>query len=108
MTQTWVREPGGGPYRLDIFREPHDGGTWICRRDPAIRRPYAEVIAATPDGIPYLVPEVVLLFKAKHARPKDEADFDGALPLLAPVQRAWLAQSLARVHPGHHWLSRLR
>ena len=108
LHQTWVREPGGGPYRLDIFREPHDGGTWICRRDPAIRRPYAEIIAATPDGIPYLVPEVVLLFKAKHTRPKDEAGFDGALPLLAPAQRAWLAQSLARVHPGHRWLSRLR
>lgn len=31
-----------------------------------------------------------------------------ALPLLAPAQRAWLAAALARVHPGHHWLSRLR
>jgi len=108
MTQTWVREPGGGPYRLDIFREPHDGGIWICRRDPAIRRPYAEVITATRDGIPYLVPEVVLLFKAKHSRPKDEADFGGALPLLTTAQKAWLAAALARVHPGHHWLSRLR
>jgi hypothetical protein len=108
MNQTWVREPGGGPYRLDIFREPHDGGTWICRRDPAIRRPYAAIIAATPDGIPYLVPEIVLLFKAKHSRPKDEADFDGTVPLLTPAQRSWLAAALAGVHPGHPWLSRLR
>ena len=107
MHQTWVREPGRGPYRLDIFREPHDGGTWICRRDPAIRLPYAEIIARTPDGIPYLVPEIVLLFKAKYRRPKDEADFDGVLPLLTPVQRDWLAAALDRVHPGHGWLSRL-
>ena len=108
MHQTWVREPDTGVYRLDIFREPHDGGTWISRRDPAIRLPYAEVITATRDGIPYLVPEVVLLFKAKHSRPKDEADFGGALPLLTTAQKAWLAAALARVHPGHHWLSRLR
>jgi hypothetical protein len=107
MTQTWVREPGQGPYRMDIFREPHDGGTWICRRDPAIRRPYREVITATPDGIPYLVPEIALLFKAKHTRPKDEADFEGALPLLTPASRAWLSAALTRVHPGHPWLARL-
>jgi hypothetical protein len=103
-SQTWVREPATGLFRLDIFREPHDGDTWICRRDDSIRRPYAEVIGLAADGVPYLVPEIVLLFKAKHRRPKDEADFAGTLPLLSPAQRAWLAGALAVVHPGHEWL----
>jgi hypothetical protein len=107
MTQTWVREPGGGVYRLDIFREPHDGDTWICRRDPSIRLPYDQIIVTSPDGIPYLVPEIVLLFKARHARPKDDADFAGALPLLDPARRAWLVAALTRAHPGHRWLSAL-
>jgi hypothetical protein len=39
MTQTWVRERDTGIYRLDIFRESHDGDTWICRRDRTIRLP---------------------------------------------------------------------
>ena len=65
------------------------------------------MIARTPDGIPYLVPEVVLLFKAKHDRAKDHADFEGALPQMSEEQRAWLASSLARVHPGHPWLDQL-
>lgn len=108
MTQTWVREPGHGVYRLDIFREPHDGDTWICRRDESIRLPYDQIIATSPAGIPYLVPEIVLLFKAKQIRPKDQADFSGVLPLLNPVRRAWLAAALARVHPGHPWISELR
>lgn len=107
MVQTWGREPATGIYRVDVFREPHDGETWLCRRDEDIRRPYGEVIARTPDGIPYLVPEIVLLFKAKHDRPKDHADFEGVLPLLSDEQRAWLADGLARVHPGHAWLGRL-
>ncbi|MGI5241082.1 nucleotidyltransferase domain-containing protein [Dactylosporangium sp. CA-139066] len=106
--QTWLRDPATGRYLLDVFREPHDGGTWICRRDEAIRRPYAEIIRRTADGIPYLAPEFVLLFKAKHARPKDEADFEGALPRLTARQRATLAVLLARVHPGHAWLDALR
>jgi hypothetical protein len=30
--QTWLRDPATGNYLLDVFREPHDGDTWICRR----------------------------------------------------------------------------
>jgi hypothetical protein len=105
--QTWLRDPATGNYLLDVFREPHDGDTWICRRDETIRLPYADIIRHTPDGIPYLAPELVLLFKAKHARPKDQADFDGTVPHLTPAQRGTLAELLARVHPEHHWLADL-
>ena len=107
LNQTWVSEPATGVYRLDIFREPHDGDTWICRRDETIRLPYEQIIRRTPAGIPYLVPEIVLLFKAKHARPKDEADLRGTLPLLDPVARDWLGWALRRAHPGHRWIEML-
>jgi hypothetical protein len=50
----------------------------------------------------------VLLFKAKHHRSKDLADFTGVPPLLNPARRAWLAAALARVHPGHPWISELQ
>src|SRR4029453_2336936 len=73
--QTWIREPGTELWRLDVFREPSDGDTWICRRDERIRLPYDRVIGRTAEGIPYGRPEIVLLFKAKHTRPKDEDDF---------------------------------
>ena len=106
--QTWVREPGSGQWRLDVFREPSDGGVWICRRDERIRLPYADVIERTDDGIPYLQPELVLLFKAKRAeRPKDEDDFAAVLPSLGQARRGRLADALQLVHPGHPWLERL-
>jgi hypothetical protein len=105
--QTWLRDPATGNYLLDVFREPHDDDTWICRRDETIRLPYSDIIHHTPDGIPYLAPELVLLFKAKHARGKDQADFDGTVPHLTPAQRETLARLLARVHPGHPWLADL-
>ncbi len=50
MIQTWVRERDTGVYRPGIFREPHDGDTWICRRDRSIRLPYEQVIATSPEG----------------------------------------------------------
>jgi hypothetical protein len=105
--QAWARERSSGKWRFDVFREPHDGDTWICRRDPAIRRPYAEVFAESSDGVPYVAPEIVLLFKAKAMRDKDEADFVGTVARLGPAQRGWLADALCRVHPGHSWLTAL-
>jgi hypothetical protein len=101
--QTWAWEPATGKWRFDVFREPHDDETWICRRDQNIRRPYHEIIEQTPGGIPYLAPEIVLLFKAKDTRDKDEADFHGILPKLDRRRRRWLNDALASTSPAHPW-----
>ena len=105
--QTWVRERNGGRWRVDVMREPWDGNTWICRRDPRIRLQAPSLISCTADGIPYLQPEVVLLFKAKVVRPKDEMDFATVLPHLDARRRSWLRDALTLVHPGHAWLESL-
>ncbi|WP_035795079.1 nucleotidyltransferase domain-containing protein [Kitasatospora mediocidica] len=105
--QTWARDPASGQFLFDVFREPHEGGTWICRRDESLRLPYDAIVERTADGIPYLLPELVLLFKAKAIRAKDQADFDGVLPLLSRPRRDALAGWLERVHPGHPWLAEL-
>jgi hypothetical protein len=115
MHQTWVSErdaeSADGPlrriYRLDVFREPHRDGKWVCRRDDSVVLPYDEVIWHDQAGVPYEAPHLALLFKAKAAREKDNVDMAGALPLLAQEQRTWLAATIARLHPGHAWLERL-
>jgi hypothetical protein len=105
--QTWIREPATELWRFDVFREPSDGDTWICRRDPAIRMPYDQLIERTADGIPYGRPEVILLYKAKHSRDRDQADFEDILPRLDAERRQWLVAALEIVHPGHPWLAEL-
>ncbi len=105
--QTFAAERSVGLWRFDVFREPHDGDTWICRRDTSIRRPYADIVASTASGIPYLLPEVVLLFKAKAARDKDLADLAVARPRMTETQLGWLGRALAQVHPGHAWIADL-
>ncbi|MFF7594709.1 nucleotidyltransferase domain-containing protein [Streptomyces mirabilis] len=99
--QTWLRDPASGQFLFDVFREPNEGGTWICRRDETLRLRYDAIIERTGDAIPYLVPELVLLFKAKTTRPKDHADFDGVLPLLSQARRDVLSGWLKRMCPGH-------
>ena len=101
--QTWAWEPAAGKWRFDVFREPHDGDIWLCRRDARLQRPYSEIIEWTSDGIPFLAPEIVLLFKAKHTRSKDEADFHAVLPRLDRRRLDWLDHALGLVSPAHPW-----
>jgi hypothetical protein len=54
-----------------------------------------------------LRPELILYYKAQETRPRDEADFDALLPLLAGSQAGWLQEALRQTRAGHHWLSRL-
>lgn len=104
--QNWVRDRAANAWRMDVMLEPGDAETWICRRDESIRGPRAAMIGMR-DSVPFLVPEAVLLFKAKAARTKDEADFSATLPHLSDAARAWLRRSLEQLHPEHAWIARL-
>ncbi|OBF31113.1 hypothetical protein A5719_04545 [Mycolicibacterium peregrinum] len=106
LHQTWCRDPATGRYHLDVFREPHDSDRWVFRRDPSITLPYDELIQVR-DGIPYVIPEVALLFKAHRTATKDEDDFSRVAPRLAHDARTRLSDWLTRLYPAHPWLNRL-
>lgn len=105
--QTWLWSQNANAFVLDVFREKHDGDTWIFRRDPTITMTWSDVADTSASGTPYLIPQVVLLFKAKHARPKDLADLTTVLPSLNAAQRGWLRASIEQVHPRHDWITRI-
>jgi hypothetical protein len=101
--QNWVADPQERAWRVDVMLEPGDAETWVFRRDETLTRPRARMVASTADGIPFLRPEGVLLFKAKAVRAKDEEDFQAALPWLEDEAREWLRAALERTHPDHVW-----
>ena len=103
----WCRAHGRDPWRFELLLTESDGDAWVFRREPAVRRPLAEILRCTGEGVPYLRPELQLLYKAKAVRPKDELDFAAVAPLLDTESRRWLRAALARAHPGHPWLERL-
>jgi hypothetical protein len=97
--------PGG---ELQVFLDDRTGGRWSWRRDRRISRDERDV--ASPSilpGVHVLAPEIQLLYKAKYDSPKQEHDFGVALPLMSPVRRQWLRESLALTSPTHRWIARL-
>jgi hypothetical protein len=103
----WCRPSKTDPWAIQLMIADTVDDQWIFRRDRRIRRPLAAVGQRTSDGIPYLAPEMQLLYKARAPRPKDEADFTHVLPALDQSRRQWLAWALALVHPHHPWLAQL-
>ena len=65
----------------------------------ASRGPWPD-ITRYRDSIPYLAPEVVLLFKARSKAARDQHDVETALPLLDAGQRSWLHDALKLLPQG--------
>jgi hypothetical protein len=103
----WCRPTSTQPWALQLMIAATCDDSWLFRRMPAIRRPVDTIGCVSGEEIPYLAPEIQLLYKAKGLRPKDESDFAHALPALDQERRHWLRNALAAAHPSHPWLERL-
>lgn len=99
----WCRPAGTAFWVMELMLDDEADGLWVYRRLPTVRRARSEVISRNAAGLPYLAPEVQLLYKAKWLRPKDQADFDAVVPRLSEQARAWLRSTLAVAEPSHSW-----
>lgn len=92
---------------VEVFLTEIEDGEWRFRPDQRIRRSIDDLCLHTTDGIPYIAPEIQLLHKARHHRPKDERDLRHVHDRLTPAQRAWLRGMLEHLLPADPWISRL-
>jgi hypothetical protein len=94
------------PAPVRIILAAVDGDDWVYHRGRGtIRKPLDEITLT--NGLPYLSPEIVLLYKSRSDRPKDTEDFHDVADLLDPVRRAWLRAHIAPRYPDHPWLDAL-
>lgn len=93
--------------RIEILLNESNEFEWVFRREPSISRQLKDIKWVSKLGIPYLNPEIVLLYKAKNPKPKDEEDFMRAKNLLNEESRIWLKKGLEAHVPGHHWIGEL-
>jgi hypothetical protein len=100
QNNVWCRLAPDGPWVLDLTIGDGSEESWIYRRDPSVRIPWDAAVLRTDQGIPYLAPELQLLFKSKRLRPKDDVDAAEVIPALDPRQRELLSRLL---EPGHPW-----
>jgi hypothetical protein len=104
----WCRPTAAEPWTIELMLDEGDREVWIYRRERSIRRSMSEVVRKTADRLPYLAPEIQLLYKSKAPRARDEVDFAAIWPLLDSDARSWLHDAITRVNPYHQWLPLLR
>jgi hypothetical protein len=92
---------------IEVFFDQIEGQHLIYRRDPQVRENISQAILER-NGLRYLAPQWVLLFKSKNLSEKNIQDFDAAVASIDVNARAWLGQSLSRVYgDSHPWLNQL-
>ena len=104
----WCRPTSADPWAIELLLDEADGETWVYRREPRVRRPMPTVVRRSSDRLPYLAPEIQLLYKSKGPRERDDRDFAQTCPLLAADARRWLLHALELTAPHHTWIAVLR
>lgn len=90
---------------LEFLLNERVADEWAFRRDAGVRLPLDRAVCRSAGGLPILCPAIVLLFKAKSPRPRDEMDFQSVREALSREDREWLRAAIQRCHPGHPWLA---
>lgn len=96
----WCRRAGTGPWLVHVTVSDGDDHEWIYRRDRSIRLAWSEAVLRAETDVPYLAPELQLLFKSTKPRGKDELDAVEVIPSLEGHRRRWLERVLPA---GHAW-----
>lgn len=98
----------GGQTKLNfiefLFNDEKDGN-FLYARNHDVSSPMDHAILHK-NHIPYLAPEIVLLYKSTDTERKGyQLDYDLAMELMAPEQKEWLMAALKTMNPaGHKWI----
>ncbi|HEU5124850.1 MAG TPA: amino acid transporter [Verrucomicrobiae bacterium] len=104
---SWARENPDSAWRIEFLLHEIEQDVWSFRYCLRVQHPLACIGCRTPEGIPYLRPEIALLYKAARLRELDDTDFRRVLPLLSAEQRTQLAADIVQCWPEHPWLALL-
>lgn len=104
-------------FDLEFNLNERSGRDWVFSREPRITLPLSHCVQQSAWGLPTVVTEVILFYKAHPPawrdaprpalRRRDERDLLALRPHLTREQRSWLVEAISLVHPGHPWLARL-
>lgn len=84
---------------MDLTVGDGDEDVWVYRRDRSVTRPWPEGVLHTSGGVPYLAPDLQLLFKSKDRRRKDDIDAAQVISGLTTAEWQFLSIHLATNHP---------
>lgn len=105
VNDVWCRRTSEDPWSLQLMFMEVKRNCWVFRRDGRISGPLENLGKRTPSGIPYVNPEIQLLFKSNNpGLDRNNLDFQTILPVLEVTERDWLLDQFELLYPeGHPW-----
>lgn len=107
----WIKKKGESTWAFQVMIIDSENDYWIYKRNGTIRRKLTEIELKTSAGVPYIRPEIQLLYKGGSSliREKDFLDLENVMPMLDDTSREWLRDSLTIQYPnGHPWIERIK
>jgi hypothetical protein len=104
VNSLWCRPADDTDWTFELMLDESEHDRWVFRREPTIWRPLSLAVRRDSGGIPFLAPEIQLLYKSRPVRAEDQADFDHVAPRLDDDARTWLRTALTIIDPRHPWL----
>lgn len=105
----WARKNTQSPWAFQMLFVEDINEQWLYKREKSITKPIEDLLLRSVEGIPYMRPEVQLLYKAgsSNIRKKDLEDFLLIWPSLNETGKHWFNEALTKQFPaGHEWLEK--
>lgn len=90
--------------QIEILLNESNETEWLYRRNRKVRRSLAKTQLESSARIKFLCPKIVLLYKSKNPRAKDEQDFQTAVKRLDAERKEWLKDAITVCSSEHPWL----
>ncbi len=93
---------------MEILLNTYESKMFVYRRNTDIRLAIEKAIYEF-EGLPYLAPEIVLLYKSKYLSEDNQSDFDTVYVKLDEAQKMWLKNALTLEYGNDHpWVQALQ
>ncbi len=92
---------------VEIQLNAREEGYFVYRSNPSIRLELDKAFY-TYEGLPFLAPEIVLLYKSKYLSADNQNDFDLVVSKMNDAQKIWLKEALILEYGNDHpWVALL-
>ncbi|MBU9721678.1 nucleotidyltransferase domain-containing protein [Bacillus alkalicola] len=106
----WIKKKGSSTWDFQVMLLDTEDNVWLYKRKNTVRKTIKDIGYKSSMGVPYLRPEIQLLYKGGSSllRDKDSIDLENVIPKLKMDDLKWLRDSLAEQFPnGHRWITYL-
>ena len=91
---------------IEFLLNEGDAERWVFRRDARVWLAFDRAFLRR-DGVPYLAPEIALLYKSKDPSVTNRGDLLASVEHMDTDQQRWLRDAILLLNSSHPWLEYL-